>query len=107
MMLEAAPEAVFERDNRPVPGGMPLSMPSLESPTPSSDDLVVVVDVPLAPVRTAKKSFGYRVSTTIAPIKNIKITLPKFKKKTKAAAAPKKAPVKPKRAIETNGHGII
>lgn len=106
MMLEAAPEEVIIRDDRPVPGEMPFTMPSVNRSSTPSHDLKIVIASPPAGNKKIKYTISDKVSRMMAPVRNIKIKLPKLKFKT-PAASPKKAPAPPKRITESNGHGII
>ena len=104
MMQEATtvPEEEIERSDRPVPSGMPFTMPNLMS---SSEQVQVITVSPSATTQSYKDTFGDKVSRFVAPLRNIKIKLPKRKPAT--TDAPKKAPVVPKRPSDPNGHGII
>ncbi|MCF8247187.1 MAG: transglycosylase SLT domain-containing protein [Saprospiraceae bacterium] len=104
MMIEAAPEEVILRDDRPVPDGMPFTTPHLKLKSVSTQNMKMLTVSPVT-AQAPKATFGDKVSRMVAPLRNFKIKLPKLK--PAATPAPKKAPIAPKRATELNGHGII
>ncbi len=110
-VVGTVPEEVYERDNLPIPGEMPTSIAPITNSTVNMSTLKVVSAPPaiieVSKMQLLKTSVTERVGKIVAPIKNIKITLPKIKEKSAAPAAPKKTPVVPKQAPDTSGHGII
>jgi membrane-bound lytic murein transglycosylase D len=97
-------EEVFERDNLPLPG----EMPTLKAATKLQSANPLSLKVAIAPpaIVAAPKAKENKVEKLIAPLKNIKIQLPKIKEKDKANK-PKPAPAKPSKNLESSGHGII
>ncbi|MCC6726371.1 MAG: transglycosylase SLT domain-containing protein [Saprospiraceae bacterium] len=97
-----ATEEVFERDNMPLPN----EMPTLKNSTKLQSIVTPNLKVAIAPPASIEppKTVESRVEKMIAPLKNIKIQLPKPKEKTEK---PKPAPAKPSKFAEQNGHGII
>ncbi|GEM_PF-1253078 len=106
-IVEAVQEEVFERDNSPVPSEMPATISLLKSSSDAQPLTVVVTPFTAAPA-APKKNLAGMVGKMTAPLKEIKITLPKMPVRTKEApTAPKPTPVVPKRSSEPNGHGIL
>ncbi|MBK9016310.1 MAG: transglycosylase SLT domain-containing protein [Saprospiraceae bacterium] len=103
-VVENVPEEVLERDNLPVPGEMPTTVSFVKS-SPANAQALKVVTAPPAAISAPTRN-GNKARKITAPLKDIKVTLPKIKGKA-TPAAPKKVPVAPKRAPEPNGHGMI
>ncbi len=100
---EVVVEEVFERDNLPVPGEMPTIQPTSKLHSINVPNLKVAI-APAAAI-AAPKPKESKVEKIIAPLKDIKIQLPKLKEKQ---SKPKPAPAKPgSKYVESSGHGLL
>ena len=106
-VTEVAPEEVFERGNQPAPSELPTVNISTKLQSSSPLNLKVAVTPPAA-IATPKAKEN-KVEKFIAPLKSIKIQMPKIKEKDKKdkAKKPKPAPSKPSKYVESGGHGLL
>lgn len=103
-VAEVVVEEVFERDNLPLPSEMPTIQTASKLQSIHTPSLKVAIAPPATVA--APKAKENKVEKIIAPLKDIKIQLPKLKEKQ--PKQPKPAPVKPgKKYIETSGHGLL